>query len=561
MKIFTNVKITTFLAGACLLAGSMAYAQEPARHGQLSGSFETNTIWYFPDSLIYNAANRFPNDRLGSNNYLKLDYSLGKFSAGLQGEFYSPVLQGYQEQYAGAKITNKFVGWTDDNFFITVGDFFDQYGSGMIFRAYEDRALGMNNAVEGVRAGMSFSNVFSITAMLGRPRLYMQYAPSFLRGADATLSLSSLFGFESQYLAIEGSYLSQYDVARTEFLNSEGKSILSADMNAWSARMVYEAAGFSGRLELVGKSPSTYLDANSEYVPYFGRGQLLELGYSGYGWGVSFTARHIDHMEMLLTASQNVEYLGLGNVLNCIPALTRQYTYNLANLDPFQVKVKGEESAQLDVFYNIAKKTKLGGKYGTKLHLNASMVNQPANVIVQQVYASKEEAEKMEFVYLDANFDIEKQWNKKFKSTVLFAFQRMRGETNPNLLINRYLVVADGLYKFTSTQSLRVELQYLYSPFAAEEGTRFRDTRDGGNWWAAALEYGIAPRFSFFVTDMYNYAREQVHYYSVGMSYTKSSTRIALSYGRNRAGFVCSGGVCRQMPGYTGFNLSLTSSF
>ena len=166
------------------MATGIVNAQEPANYGRLSGSFETNTIWYMPDSLVYNNGNPMPADRIGSNNYLKLDYTLGKFSAGVQGELYAPVLSGYQEQYKGGKITNKYASWTDDNFFVTVGDFYDQYGSGLIFRAYEDRALGMNSAVEGVRAGMNIGDAFAIRAMLGRPRLYMDYAPSWLRGAD-----------------------------------------------------------------------------------------------------------------------------------------------------------------------------------------------------------------------------------------------------------------------------------------------------------------------------------------------------------------------------------------
>ncbi len=238
-----------------------------------------------------------------------------------------------------------------------MGDFYDQYGSGLIFRAYEDRALGVNTSVEGVRAGMNIGDAFAIRAMLGRPRLYMEYAPSWLRGADATLALSSLFGFKSQYLALEGSYLSQYDQARLNIVNNEGQSILSSDMSAWSARMVYEAAGFSGRLELVGKSPGAYLQ-DGENVAYKGRAQLIELGYSGYGWGISLTGRNVDHMEMKLTDSNELQYSGTGNVLNYIPALTRQYTYSLANLDPFQVKAKGERSGQLDVYYNIHRGSK-----------------------------------------------------------------------------------------------------------------------------------------------------------------------------------------------------------
>lgn len=552
MKNSTNVKITSFLcAGALLMAGT-AQAQEETKYGRLSGSYETNTIWYVPDEAVYKGTSIFPEDRIGSNNYLKLDYSLGKFSAGVQGEMYMPVLQGYEKSWKGAKITNKYASWTDENFFVTVGDFFDQYGSGLIFRAYEDRALGVNSGVEGVRAGMNFGDIFSITAMMGRPRLYMDYASTWLRGANATLSLSSLFNFESQYLALEGSYLSQYDEARLNYKDSEGHSIMSANMNAWSGRLVYEAAGFSGKVELVGKSPSAYV-VNSTDEAIFGRAQLIELGYSGYGWGISLAARNVDHMDMKLSEAYSAS---TGNVLNYIPALTRIYTYSLANLDPYQVKTKGERDAQLDVYYNIRRGSKLGGRYGTKLHINAAVVYQPESVMY---YSST--SDKQMFAYLDASFDFEKQWNKKWKTTLMFAFQRMRGESSNETLLNRYVIALDGLYKITPKQSVRLELQYLYSPIAYMGEMRVWDNRNQGSWWAAQLEYNIAPRFSFFVSDMYNYEIEKVHYYSVGMSYSKSRTRIAFTYGRNRAGYVCSGGVCRQMPAYTGVNLSITTSF
>lgn len=560
MKRSTKVQITGFLCAAALMATGAVKAQEPSRYGRLSGSFETNTIWYFPDSLIY-SPDQFPKDRIGSNNYLKLDYSLGKFSAGIQGELYAPVLQGYPPQYRGAKITNKYASWTDDNFHITVGDFYDQYGSGLIFRAYEDRALGVNTSVEGVRAGMNLGDIFTISAMLGRPRLYMDYADVWLRGANATFSLSSLLGLDNHYLAFEGSYLSQYDKSLTTIPGSEydenGDPLypFSPKINAWSGRLAYEWSGLSAKVELVGKSPVPVLIQN-ENEAHFGRGQLVELGYSGHGWGVSLTGRNISYMDMKISYTRDEE-LGIGNVLNYIPSLTRQYTYSLANLDPYQVEPKGERAGQLDVFYNIRRGSKLGGRYGTKLHLNASVAYSPLYAVTRMPLLKEQDPNEMIFRYLDASLDFEKQWNKKFKTTILLAFQRMVGEENP-ILINRYIAVVDGLYKFTPKHSLRLELQYLASPFSDAAHT---DTRDDGDWWAASLEYGFAPRFSFFVSDMYNFQKERIHYYSVGMSYTKSRTRIALTWGRNRAGFVCSGGVCRQMPGYTGFNLSLTTSF
>ena len=49
--------------------------------GYLTGSFETNDHIYVKDE-----ANRFTpdDDNFGTNNYLKLDYYNGNFSAGLQ---------------------------------------------------------------------------------------------------------------------------------------------------------------------------------------------------------------------------------------------------------------------------------------------------------------------------------------------------------------------------------------------------------------------------------------------------------------------------------------------
>ena len=117
------------------------------------------------------------------------------------------------------------------------------------------------------------------------------------------------------------------------------------------------------------------------------------------------------------------------------------------------------------------------------------------------------------------------------------------------------IFVADVTCKISKKSSLRAEVQYLLS-----------DEYEG-DWVAGLLEYNLAPRWSIFFQDMYNLDAtaannyEKINYYSGGFSYTKSRTRIQLSYGRNRAGYICSGGVCRYSPAYTGVNLAITSSF
>jgi hypothetical protein len=78
---------------------------------------------------------------------------------------------------------------------------------------------------------------------------------------------------------------------------------------------------------------------------------------------------------------------------------------------------------------------------------------------------------------------------------------------------------------------------------------------------AALLEVSFAPSWSIYASDMYNHGSTKLHYYNGGVSYSKSRTRVALGYGRFKDGYICSGGVCRTVPAYTGFNLTFTTSF
>lgn len=201
----------------------------------------------------------------------------------------------------------------------------------------------------------------------------------------------------------------------------------------------------------------------------------------------------------------------------------------------------GEIGGQIDVFYNFRRGTKLGGKRGMRVHANFSTYH---------TIAQEGTFKAGNMLFRDLSVDIERQWTKKFKSTLLWSMQEYSpkyGANKTTWLSN--IFVADLLYKFTSSLSTRMELQYLVTQ---------EDNRD---WMAALLEVSFAPHWSIYASDMYNHGMTKVHYYNGGVSYTKSRTRIALGYGRFREGLLCSGGVCRQIPAYTGANLSVTMSF
>nr|WP_310587439.1 DUF6029 family protein [uncultured Dyadobacter sp.] len=511
---------------------SLCHAQDTLP-GQLSGGFETNSIYYLPDNALNGAR---PEDRLGSNNFLKLDYTVGKFSGGVVFEAYLPVLQGLPPELHGSKIAFKYAAFEDGGLRITAGDFYEQFGSGLALRAYEERLLGLNNAIEGVRIAYDFQDWLQLKAVYGKPRRYMKHADSQVRGADIAFNVGRLLGWKSHSFALEGSLVNKYE----SYTGTSAR--VKPNVNLLSLRAGWDLGNISLKGEYVYKAadPAIYNDNMLKD----GSALLLEAGYTKAGTGIQLSLRRLEYMDFRSSRST----VGLSEVVNYLPALTRQYTYALANLNPYAAQGNGEAGGQLDFSQLFAGGTRLGGETGLTFNANISAYYNLKGTAAQGYDFP---GIGKELYYRDINIDLIKPWNSRLKTTLIYSNQTFNsetiGKTGPNY--RSHIAIADALYKLTPTRSCRVETSHLWS------------REDNGNWAALNLTYDVAPRWSFFAGDMYNYADTKIHYYNAGASFSRSRTRIALNYGRNRAGYQCAGGVCRLMPAYTGVNLSLTSSF
>ena len=540
----------SILALAMLCSVFNVYADERSDEkdvlskGYLSGSFETNTNYYKEDGKTSAVV---PDGKSGSNNYLKLDYYNDNFSAGLQLEAYAPVLVGYPSDLKGAALTNYYVKWADDDFSVTAGSFYEQFGSGLLFRSWEDRALGLNNAIMGARVTYSCKDILSLKALWGMPRFGMKFSQTQVKGADASFAVSNLAGWQNIYWALEASVLDRYEAL-------DDKMILdgcSPNTVGWSARTILESNGFYLKAEYVDAGQKYYYNTSYSgegqmYHRKRGNAQLVETGYNGHGLGVNMSLRRLEWMDSKVLMESNSTV----NMLNYVPAMCTQYTYMLATLHPYGARTgeissrftnSGEIGGQLDVFYNFRRGTVLGGKRGMRVHANFSTYH---------TIAQEGTFKAGNMLFRDLSVDVERQWTKKFKSTLMWSMQEYSpkyGANKTTWLSN--IFVADLLYKFNSSFSTRMELQYL---------TTREDNKD---WMAALVEVRFAPHWSIYASDMYNHGMTKVHYYNGGVSYTKSRTRVAFTYGRFREGLLCSGGVCRQIPAYTGANLSVTMSF
>ena len=532
--------------------------------GYLTGSLESTNHFYVEDvanSFFPSAQVQLKGDNIyATNNYLKLDYNKGRLSAGMQMEGYFPTLVGYPIPTNKLSLSNLYATWRDRSWSVTAGTFYEQFGSGLLFRSWEDRTLGLNNAMLGARANYNFNDIVSVKAFWGIPRLGKKQVfmsglddndPFFgfglskvnVAGADVSFSLSNLLEMDAVSLSVEGSVLNKHEAV------SDALAVLGYKPNniGWSGRVNFDYDGFYARGE--------YVDAGKQIValgvkPEKGNAQLLELGYNHRGLGVSVTGRRMDRMVQRIYGYTATDpgYGTTANMLSYRPAMSNQYTYMLTTLNPYAPEIgdkmikAGEIGGQIDAFYNFRRGTVLGGKRGMKMHANFSTY-----------YALNENGGTKGggLLFRDFSFDVEKQWTKEFKMVLLYSAQEYnKHNENTGVYIGlSHIVVADLLYKWTPKFSSRLELQYLAT----------KD--DQGDWMAGLLEVNFAPHWSVFGSDMWNHGGSKLHYYNAGVSWSMSNIRLAAGYGRYKAGFICSGGVCREIPAYTGANLSLNISF
>ena len=513
--------------------------------GRVTGSLESNSIYYLDDAVI-----GAPEHPWGSNNYLKLDYTAGGFTAGLQAEWYPQALAGYPAELKGAGLTGLYASCNGRLFEATAGSFFEQLGSGLLLRSWEDRELGLNNVLTGGRVAFHTENRgLSVKLLGGLPKYGLwPSASTALAGADLSLDLIPLFGGASAHsIVVEGSVVDKFTRKVEDniaFLASTGGFSVPSSRLSWSGRVQYSYGGLSLKGEYVGKGADFYTErlpqAREAYRLKAGNAQLVELNYAAGSFSGTLTLRRLENMtdRIFLTASSPSP----ANTLNYLPALCMQQTYLLAGLNPYVTYADGEAGFQGDLYYTFRRGTALGGKYGMKLHVGGCWI--------EALPFALPDRDTHYLAYRDINIDLERTWSRKLK-TILFVSIQENSPTHGNgkRTDAQNVFVLDALYRFSKTVSLRTDLQYLYS----QELTR--------DWMAGLVELSFAPHWSLSASDMYNHGSTKVHYYNLGASYSWNSLNISLNAGRTREGMVCSGGVCRWQPAFKGVSLRAQWSF
>lgn len=526
------------------------------------GSFEVDGQLYQPDAALGITDSVINGKVMGLNGFGNITYTLGKFSAGFRYEAYLTPIAGYDPRLEGQGFPNLWASYTDERFSVTVGSFYEQFGNGFTLRSYQEWSLGYDNALNGIRVtfepvkGLLLKGIYGVQRFYWEP--YTKNSRGIVRGFDGQINMADIFTQlrdSKVTMILGGNIVSNYQIdADPIYVLPENTAAFSGRWNLGVGKF-----NFSGEYAYKINDPS----AINNYIYKNGEALLATLTYSTKGFGAYASFKRIDNFSF--KSNRNVTANALD--ISFLPPITDTYTYALASMYPYATQPNGEMAYQLGATYKIPKGSKLGGKYGTGITANFSSIN---NIQRDSVNDTTAIGEKGTLGYSSPFFafgnpiyyqmlfiQIDKKFNNKWKGVFqyyheLYDIAVIEGHPGEES-VNANIGIADVTYKLNTTNALRLELQGLWTQ------------QDMGNWAAFLLEYTISPNWFFSIQDQYNYGNpvssEQLHYFSGSFGYTYKTTRIQFTYGRQREGIVCVGGVCRAVPAASGLSFVISTSF
>ncbi len=465
-----------------------------------------------------------------------------------------------------------FKGWGIGNFYatgkykgfqLTAGDIYEQFGTGMILRTYEDRALGIDNAIRGGRLKIDALRGFHFTALGGVQRRYWDWTTNSrvyaadlewemqeyikpLQAHDITWTLGAAWVCKYERykehadsiqtpLPIDGHY---------QFLN------LPQRVNAFDVRTHFYKGNVDVLAEFALKHPDPSADNN--YTFSRGTALLLSATYSKRGLSAQLQAKRSEDMSYRTRRTMT----DITSFINYLPPFAYQHTYALAAMYPYATQyAPGEWAFQGNFAYSLKRRT--------KLRLNLSYIRGIKREGDWQKTDDSmygKDAVKTSFFgtgplyYQDFNLQADHKFNRAFSMNAMYMFQRynktaIEGEGGT---INAHIAVLEAKGKCSDVVTLRGELQYLATK------------QDKGDWLYGMIEVSILPYLMVSASDQWNFGNpngEKDHYYMFTVTGNYRNNRLMLGYGRTREGFNCSGGVCRFMPATRGFQLAYNFNF
>jgi hypothetical protein len=505
--------------------------------GRITGDFELFQNFFFLDSNIL--SNPIPPQyyqQLSSTEaWLNMNYRSDDVQAGIRFDmFMNSGLRDPQKAFNNQGVGFWYVRKQLDKLELTAGNIYDQFGSGVTFRAYEARGQNLDYALFGLHARYKLSDEWVVKGFVGRQKFQFDTYKPVLKGLnlEGGMALGNKIqfrpGFSVVNRTLDNSSMQQV-VRDIENLPVARRFVPKYNAFAYSAYGSLDAGAFSWSFEAAGKSREAVLNREGSLVNEPGSVLMTGLGYSQQGLGVNVLYKRTSFYEFRVSPLENLN----NGLVNFIPPTARMNTYRLTARYAPATQLIGEQGFQADVVLQTGKKS--------NLLLNGSHVDDlSGQPLFRELYAEYKWKPSRSF-----------QW---MLGAQRLTYNQSIYEFKPNApLVEVFTPFTELTWKRNKKESVRFELSHMNTK------------QDLGSWWWGLLEYNIAPRYSFSLMDMWNYGNKdpekRIHYYTVFGAVNLPKFRLTGGYVRQVQGVICTGGVCRVEPAFNGMRFGMSATF
>jgi len=556
--------------------------------GTFSGQLQANGNYFERDTTI-GAANTPQYDYLktGGEAWLNLNYGISGYDFKLRFDMYqNSNLPNPQDAFSGQGIGFWQIGKQVNKLGITVGNYYDQIGSGIIFRAYEERFLAIDNSMLGLRLTYDLNEDWRIKAFSGKQRNPFSQQNTITGTYPALVNALNIEGFEmlNETASISPGFGMVNRSLNADIIRNIGADISLNNFGDFFFKPKYNVyaftlyntlmmGDFSVYLEGSIKTPEAIISPTGVVVDTMGRvveqyninelptitgdnvygnylvtyqrkpGSVLfaSATYSRKGFGLTLQAKRTENFPLRVNPGDNTIQV----VRNFLPPMARENSKRLTTRYNAATQELGELAFQADMQFKLNK--------SWSGEINFSNINDLDGLLLYRE------------VHLIGKY---KKRKTPWAVTGGLQFQQYNQEVfevKPNVpLVRSITPYTEIVYKFDRKRSLRMELQYLNTE------------QDYGQWAFALIEYSIAPKWSFSIADMVTldpkkfYEKSNItiddtsrpaHFYTVYVSYAEKANKFSLAYVRQPDGINCTGGVCRYEPAFSGVRMTVNSSF
>jgi hypothetical protein len=547
---------------AILFLTVLIISAKVSAQGTLSGDFMTNVNFFMKDSAIGAAGNPLYDNALsGGEAWLTLRYNVHDFTFFLRADaFHNSNLKEPQYPNSDFGIGAWSISKDLKKLSITVGSIYDQIGSGILFRSYEDRGLLIDNALIGLGLKYKVTDNITLKGLGGQVKNNgirgdivnnTPYAPIVkILNAEGEFGKGNVH-FSPGIGVLNRTLDAASMTAIADRINSQPLSerfVPKYNMYAFTAYNMLTYKNFSWYMEAAYKTHEaiedtrSYTETAGKLIDRSGNIQYTSLNWGKKGIALSLNAKRTENFVMRVSPTAKLTAQdGLMNWQPVVAVLRPQRL--IARYQP-----ASQEISELATTANL----NLAPNENTSFTLTYTRSN-------TLKYLSKDSSNIYREYYAEGIYHGLDNWTLEGGVQYLeYNFRVLQNRPIPyQVAITPF---AEITYRFDEMHSLRTELQYQFADY------------EFGGWAFALVEYNIAPKWSFAIFDIYNISPNQGgdnpnpfksanHYPNAFVAYTAGANRFTLAYVKQMAGINCTGGVCRYEPAFSGIKATITSSF